>query len=188
MRQHRGRGGPLRSQKASSGGSSPDSCAHAGRIEFDSNIESCDCSLTVAIPTYHRPKQLLCQLSSLAPQLECGAVEVLVCDNSPDSTARSAIDATLKEHSGIPVRYVATGKNLGYDQNILECARQARGRHVWFLSDDDDVSSDAVQQVLQHLDREQPDLLILHSLDEGALEFTPTTASHAAGLPQGEYG
>lgn len=170
----------MRSQKAPSGGSSPDSCDHAGRVELDSNIESRDCSLTVAIPTYDRPKQLLRQLSCLAPQLECGAVEVLVCDNSPESTARSAIDATLKEHSGIPLRYVANGRNLGYDQNILECARQARGRHVWFLSDDDDVSSDAVQQVLQHLDREQPDLLILNSLDEGALEFTPTTASTAS--------
>jgi hypothetical protein len=37
-----------------------------------------------------------------------------------------------------------------------------------------------VQQVLRHLDREQPDLLILNSLGEGALELTPTTASTAS--------
>ena len=170
----------MRSQEAPSGGSIPVGCACSFRDEVDSNIESGDCSLTVAIPTYQRPEQLLRQLLALAPQLECGAVELLVCDNSPESTARRAVDAVLKEHSGIHLRYVANGTNLGYDGNILECARQARGRHVWFLSDDDEVRSDAVEQVLQHLDREHPDLLILNSRGEDTLELTPTMASTAS--------
>jgi glycosyltransferase involved in cell wall biosynthesis len=114
--------------------------------------------LTIAVPTYNR-SDLLCQLlSNIDKQyldIDSNLVEVLVQDNhSVDGTVNKVygLSKALNYH----VRVRENSENLGYDRNIIEILRNARGKFVLLIADDDQFEelslSKIVDWISNHLD------------------------------------
>lgn len=117
--------------------------------------------LTIAIPTYNRAALLRDQLEWVT-----GAVrgheddcEVLVSDNASTDETPDVID-TWRRAQPQPVRHVRQLHNVGAVGNVTWCTREAEGRHVWVVGDDDHLDDRAIGFVLEHL-AGSPDLGVL---------------------------
>jgi glycosyltransferase involved in cell wall biosynthesis len=110
--------------------------------------------LTIAIPTYNRAIFLAKQLERLKNQIQNhGNVEILICDNcSSDNT--KLIAQSFKQFSS-NVTYIQQERNIGLDGNILSCYENAKGKYIWFLSDDDIIFDDAVSRVCDFISSQE---------------------------------
>ena len=101
-------------------------------------------SLTIAIPTYNRAAYLENQLCEILRQLkEYDDIEILISDNcSTDQT-----ESVVRNHKQSFINYYKQSQNLGLDVNVLSCYEKAKGKYIWFLSDDDTIFDDAISRV-----------------------------------------
>jgi glycosyltransferase involved in cell wall biosynthesis len=105
--------------------------------------------VSVITPTFRREKLVVEAIQSALSQ-EGVSVEVIVLDDSPEGSARAAV-----EGMGDPrVRYQKGETPTGGRPAILrnEGIRQARGRYAYFLDDDDHVLPGALGAMVRALD------------------------------------
>lgn len=106
--------------------------------------------LTIAIPTYNRPEELLEVIRTLFRQITISKleklVEVLICDNSTSANLRLA-----QEFNYEWLRYIHNGQNIGQGKNVNKLFYEAKGVYVWVLADDDILAPEAVKSVFDHL-------------------------------------
>jgi glycosyltransferase involved in cell wall biosynthesis len=106
--------------------------------------------LTIAIPTYNRPEELLGVVRTLFHQIAASKlekfIEILICDNSTLPNLR-----LTDEFHGNWVRYVHNGQNIGQGKNINKLFENAKGEYVWILADDDQLAPEAVYTIFNHL-------------------------------------
>ncbi|HEY6057934.1 MAG TPA: glycosyltransferase [Candidatus Limnocylindrales bacterium] len=112
--------------------------------------------LSVCVPTYGRPTTLARTLGSIeAGGLALAAdVEVLVSDNSPD-ISWPVVEPILERWPG-PTRYLANRPTISAQENHNQCIREASGRYILFLHDDDYLLPNGLGDVLDEL-RSNPD-------------------------------
>ncbi|WP_263373093.1 glycosyltransferase family 2 protein [Granulicella aggregans] len=104
--------------------------------------------LTIGIPTYNRAGLLAEQLNRLSQEGLGDEVEILVSDNaSLDSTVEIA--ESFRERMGRHFVVATNERNAGFDGNIFTLYKKARGRYLWFLSDDDSFFPGTVARLLQ---------------------------------------
>lgn len=113
--------------------------------------------LTIAIPTYNRSAFLGQLLGILMPQLKKEpSVELLISDNaSPDDTAE-VVDRFCGNDPRI--RLLRNTVNVGADENFLQCFREARGKYLWLVGDDDILVAGSVEKVARLLGIAEYDL------------------------------
>ncbi len=110
--------------------------------------------LTIAIPTYNRARYLDLCLSQLLKQIGGNEhlVELIVSDNhSTDDTGKIVQNYISKS---LPIRYLLNEANIGAERNVVQCFREASGRYVLILSDDDLLLDGALGRLLDHLKRD----------------------------------
>lgn len=95
-------------------------------------------SLTISIPTYRRPDLLRRALSSVtaAPPWVAERTEIVVTDNSEDTTSKAVFDLTVEHWSGA-ASYVQNPPGTGMVGNFNRAVEAAGGRYVLVLHDDD---------------------------------------------------
>jgi glycosyltransferase involved in cell wall biosynthesis len=103
--------------------------------------------LTIGIPTYNRQEKLKKCLEYLENQQAINNVEILISDNASKDTTQAYIKQYINSHK-LNIHYVRNKINEGFDKNILNLYKQAKGKYVWFLSDDDEIISGAVAHIL----------------------------------------
>jgi len=107
--------------------------------------------LSLCIPTYNRSALLTQSLQAVLSQIgpeEAAQVEVVVLDNaSPDGTP-GVVEEAGRQAPHVGLRSLRHPENLGMDRNFLEAIRQARGKFVCLLSDDDLLLPGAVAKLL----------------------------------------
>jgi glycosyltransferase involved in cell wall biosynthesis len=99
-------------------------------------ILSCSPLLSICIPAYSRPRQLELLLRSI----DCNPqkIEIVICEDFSDKrVAIREIVIEFQARSPYQVRYFENLQNLGYDGNIRELVKQARGKFIIFMGDDD---------------------------------------------------
>jgi glycosyltransferase involved in cell wall biosynthesis len=108
--------------------------------------------LTIAIPTYKRPKDIEQCLRSIVgqPIFSDTAVEILISDNAPEDSAEKSVAPFLLQHPN-QIRYIKNPKNIGAENNIFQLIREAKGRFVFFISDDDQMNPSSLPVLLQTL-------------------------------------
>ena len=105
---------------------------------------------TVAIPNYNRRRYLEVNIQSLLEQT-FEDFEILISDDNSKDDTNEVIPSVLKA-SGRQFSYYAQPVNLGYDGNVRFCLREARGRYVLMLGNDDAlVDNDTLQKVADML-------------------------------------
>lgn len=106
--------------------------------------------LTVAVPTYNRPREvesIVKQWSSLSIP---SSVELLISDNCSDSFLFDNYNLTDLEASNI--RIIRTEKNIGMTGNLLHLFQHSKGTYVLVSSDEDRViSSAAISELIKNL-------------------------------------
>lgn len=101
--------------------------------------------LTIAIPTYNRPRQLKTTVQLLLPQLTQDT-EITIVDNA------SSIPVTLDSlqvppsHQG-KVKIIRNRFNIGLIGNIIRCLEICETQYVWVLGDDDFPSEHCIATI-----------------------------------------
>lgn len=101
--------------------------------------------LSICIPTYNRPEKLKVILSQLLPQMT-GQCEIIVRDDSNNELSKKVFDQAL---SGKKLnKAYFHGEKIGLDLANIFLLEKARGKFVWWFSDDDELMDGAVQHLL----------------------------------------
>ncbi|RME57043.1 glycosyltransferase [Candidatus Parcubacteria bacterium] len=117
--------------------------------------------LTIAIPTYNRPKHLDKQLKTLVRIDGFSRVKLLVSDNGEDDRSERVCKKYIRRYKNIA--YIRNQFNIGFDANLQKLYNYSRTKYIWFLSDDDDVFLDDYYTIFYVLDHFKPDLLCVNS-------------------------
>lgn len=91
--------------------------------------------VTIAIPTYNRPVELLRAVTSALAQ-DYEALEVLISDNASTDPEVAPVGERLAA-SDPRVRFVRQERNGGHEVNFQWLLDSARGRYFMWLADDD---------------------------------------------------
>ena len=118
--------------------------------------------LSICIPSYNRPEQLLRLLSSI--DCETRDIDIIVCeDNAPLREKVRSVVTSFKNQSSYRVHYFENKINLGYDANIRRLVERATGRFVMFMGDDDKFIPNTLNQFLSFLYQHEDKKYILRS-------------------------
>lgn len=101
--------------------------------------------ISIAIPTYRRPKYLSEALQSIAREVnDVGtSVEVIVQDNGSGDETREITES----FADLSVSYMDNGSNLGLSENIVRACERCSGDYVFLLGDDDLIERGALGRV-----------------------------------------
>ncbi len=109
--------------------------------------------VTIPITAYKtRPDHLATAIESALGQTWQN-IEVIVSDDSPDSSLR----AVVEQFSDPRLRYRHNSPGLGVARNHLRCFREARGEYIAVLNHDDFFAPTFIERLVQPL-IEHPDL------------------------------
>lgn len=121
--------------------------------------------LSIYIPTYNRPKELLELLNNIRYErnklINPSVVEVVVSDNCSDIE----IEHLIKDDNLID-SYTKNDENLGADENILMYNKKTKGEFVWLIGDDDLTAEDSLIKIIDLLNdikKEECDIVFLNS-------------------------
>ncbi len=115
-------------------------------IEGETNDKAPNLSLvkpliSLVIPTMLRPEGLHKAMHSAAAQIIKGHdIEIIIADNSPDSSARAQVEA-FKKTTDIPVKYISEPK-AGVANVRNAALTLVSGQYIAFLDDDQEATSD----------------------------------------------
>lgn len=116
--------------------------------------------ISICIPAYNRPAELVELLDSIAQQ-KIAPYEVVICeDDSPEKLQiREAIEAYIPS-SKLNIRYSENEINLGYDKNLRRTVDLALGDYVFLCGNDDLLTEDSLEIVSEKIVKYQPKILI----------------------------
>lgn len=121
--------------------------------------------LAIAVPTYNRAARLQKALLDLCAEINSANhkadVAVFVSNNgSSDDTSEVIMRCgQLFIENGIPFSSRTSESNQGFDANLLACYAGCSSEYVWFLSDDDNIISGAVDAIINNLTAYQPSVI-----------------------------
>ena len=99
---------------------------------------------SICIPAYNRSEFLPLLLDSIVRQ-SFDDIEVLIIEDcSPQQTMIR--DIASQYTAGLPLRYLENVENLGYDGNLRELIKQARGSYCLFMGNDDILCENALAE------------------------------------------
>lgn len=111
--------------------------------------------LSICIPTYNRSEKLKKQLSIIIPQLNQD-VCLIIQDNNSLVPVAEIISDTLKSNLTINRNSV----NIGADANIARCFENCNTKWLWVVSDDDYLTNNAIETVLNFIKDNQQAVFI----------------------------
>ena len=109
--------------------------------------------LTISIPTYNRPDKVKNTVSKLIPQLNSD-VNILILDNCSEVNVKDHLTKNVPgfaDHENIKV--IRNITNVGPDANFVKCFENSQAPFTWTLGDDDEVYDNAVQVILNEIEK-----------------------------------
>ncbi|HEX5757391.1 MAG TPA: glycoside hydrolase family 99-like domain-containing protein [Arenimonas sp.] len=123
------------------------------------NADAAEAMVTIAIPAFN-PRYFESALRSAMAQT-FGDTEILVCDDSGDDVIASLVRHCQAE-SKFPIHYLRNTQRLRGQRNLDRCLREARGRYVKFLNDDDLLEPDCIATMVEVMES-QPGISLVTS-------------------------
>ena len=102
--------------------------------------------LTIAIPTFNRPKILLESVRRVLAQLD-NECSLLVVDNASPIPVCETLQPLLDEFPNASVSIQRNGANIGCNANIMRCFEYAQSEWLWLMGDDDFITPGSIQIV-----------------------------------------
>lgn len=113
--------------------------------------------VSVIIPTYNRPHYLKQAIASAVGQ-SYKNLEIIVSDDCSPENPRKILESFQDPR----IRFRRNRKNLGISLNVIGAFREARGKYVASLNDDDMWNEDFLEKLVPQLDA-NPNLVIAFS-------------------------
>jgi glycosyltransferase involved in cell wall biosynthesis len=101
--------------------------------------------ITLCIPTYKRPAVLEIALRSIIEQ-GFASLEVAIGDDSPDMESEELVER-MRAEAPFPIRYRHNQPGLGQSANVDALFREAQGRYLILLHDDDLLLPGAIDRL-----------------------------------------
>lgn len=102
-------------------------------------------NLTIAIPTYNRPRQLKTTVQLLLPQLT-EDTEITILDNaSPIPVTHDSLQIPTSHTGTVNIR--RNQVNIGLSGNVLRCFEVCKTQYIWVLADDDYPSEHCIETI-----------------------------------------
>jgi glycosyltransferase involved in cell wall biosynthesis len=104
--------------------------------------------LTIVIPTFDRPDEIVSRVRELLPQLtaEC---QLIILDNQSPLPVDAAVEEVLRDHPGAPCTIIRNRANVGGNANILRAFEICETRWLWILGDDDQVLPGGIATIFE---------------------------------------
>ena len=117
--------------------------------------------MTIVVPTFNRSKICKEQIEKLANWRKNAGytqnVEIFILDNGSDENERRLVENISKENNVI---YKYNYANVGFNGNFCRAIQAGDGEYLWVVSDDDYVSNDCLNLVMEYLkSKQKPDLI-----------------------------
>lgn len=116
--------------------------------------------LSVVIPSYNRNAILLNTLPILLEQLRPN-VELCILDNCSSTPLAETLAGLMDRYSSANVKIIRHVSNIGGDANILRSFEVVCSPWIWILGDDDLISPNAIDIILQTID-DHPDCVFVN--------------------------
>ncbi len=124
--------------------------------------------LVISIPTYNRVVRLQRSLNEIERLIIKdnfeNVISVFVSDNgSTDETLiflkRAKINFAIKN---INFNYASNTSNRGFDYNVKQCFLSGHEQYCWLVSDDDNLESDILKNILNYINIYSPNLIFFN--------------------------
>lgn len=119
--------------------------------------------LSICIPTYDRPEYLRACLLSLASGIsgdDLKKIEIVIADNSDNDLTENMVSEFRREFP--PIRYIRNEVNIGGPNNLFKVLKEASGKYLWLMGDDDIVVSKKIKLILEKLSQADYSAVILN--------------------------
>src|SRR3989338_3872389 len=120
--------------------------------------------LSVCIPTYNRAPLLDQCLASLTVQFKNmplqSEIEIVVHNNASNDKTEKILKKYIKKFKNI--HYYKNEIKVGADINMCMAANHAKGKYIWFFSDDDLQKRNAISSVIKIIQKNLPDVLMVN--------------------------
>lgn len=120
------------------------------------NFEEYKCTecvkVTIGIPTYNRKKELQELLDNIlfeiqnSEYLSVSDFELFISDNASSDCTEELVSEYIFSYPGL-IRYYKNEINIGYDRNVNNVGKMARGKYILFMSDDDLFEKGAIKKI-----------------------------------------
>ena len=120
--------------------------------------------LTIGIPTFNRPSELVVSIESVVSQLNQKTIEnleILVSDNCSAEDSNSVLEHLSRWAPNLHI--FRNGTNIGYDRNIQNIFEKAQGEFVLILADDDRLKKDALSLVFNVVEQGNTDIILFET-------------------------
>jgi len=121
--------------------------------------------LCVAIPTFNRAEKLKKALKNLLKEIlkidHKNKISVLVSDNGSSDETENVINNYKENFEQNGINFIKKGfcKNQGFDKNLFNCYNNNDSEYIWFLSDDDIISRNALSIILKDINAYSPNVI-----------------------------
>lgn len=112
--------------------------------------------ITIAIPTYKRPKLLKKALDSAVNQLEFNNYEIIIVDNDDDDFQnKNETQILIESYKKDNIFYYKNKINIGMYGNWNRCIELSRGKYITILNDDDWLEKNFLKETTRELEGEK---------------------------------
>jgi abequosyltransferase len=123
--------------------------------------------LSIGIPTYNGSKYLSNAIRSILKELpkdKYNNFEILIFDNASTDETRQIVTQFQKQYPQL-INYYCHKDNLGFDKNLDLLIRNAKGRYIKLLGDDDELMPNSVNRIIEALKQNTALKAIVHSVE-----------------------
>jgi len=125
--------------------------------------------LSICIPTYNRSSSLEALLKKIISLKSNHNIEIIVSNNcSTDNT--DFICKKIKEQEK-NFKYIRQKENLGFALNVEAVIKEANGKYLWLLGDDDLLLDDSLELIMANIQASQSGWLIFNFIKDGKKLF-----------------
>jgi len=126
--------------------------------------------VSVIIPTYNRPKELIRSVKSVIDQSYNGYIEVIIIDDSENSIKKEIkkeFSNIVKRNKNRHINYIHKGKKEGSPKARNLGVKLAQGDFIAFLDDDDLWLPEKIEkQIKVFVENDEVALVICYSIDK----------------------
>lgn len=109
--------------------------------------------VSVIIPTYKRPDNLKMAINSVINQTYKNIEIIVVDDNNPNTSYRAITENIMKDYMNYDnIKYLKHKKNLNGSAARNTGIKEAKGRFITFLDDDDEMMHDKIERQISKLE------------------------------------
>jgi len=123
--------------------------------------------VSVIIPTYNRPKELMKSIKTVLDQSYKGEIEIIIIDDSKESQQKIINEKFSKTPENRTIKYIHKAKKEGSPLARNIGIKEAKGDYIAFLDDDDEWLPEKTDKQVEIMDKyKDVGLVVCYSLDK----------------------